>query len=176
MSQLLLQTNTFGQFALNVTSFNSSIFGTMNSSQTKTKQQVFPIKANQLEIEFNVQFASEQDYENFQAFVRRTQVDALTNAGPQVHLWWPERNINNWSGLIKAFQAGGMRGNYSPHAKFTVYLIDSLVSELTDVSSYSIAPSIQWGVTLNVVDLALTPPSNIPQPTTPPVLTPPAGG
>lgn len=161
MSQLLLRTVYFGQFALNVTSFSSSIFGTLSASQTKTKSQIFPIKANQFEITFEVIFPSEQEYETFQRFVRSTQVNALGFPGPQVHLWWPERNMYNWSGLIKEFRAGGRRANYAPRAKFVVYLIDSLVSQLTEVASYSISATF-LGITSFVqpVDVILTLPPN----------------
>jgi hypothetical protein len=159
MSQLFLQTNNFGQFALNVTTFSAPISGSLSSSQTKTKAQIFPIKANQMELTFEVVFPSEQEYEAFQKFVHRTQTNALTSPGPQVRLWWPERNINNWSGLIKEFRAGGMRRNYAPRAKFVVYLIDSLVSQLTQISSLSVVTSAFGGIGVSAADSILKPPS-----------------
>ena len=56
-----------------------------------------------------------------------------------VNLNWPERNINNWSGLITKFQAGGMRANPAPRASFTVYLFDSFISQYSELAS--IAPT-----------------------------------
>lgn len=107
--------------------------------QTRKTQRHFPIKANQHVADFLVQFRSEGEYEDFQQFVRDNQVDALRDGRtPGVQLWWPERNINNWTGVIKGpFRAGGMRFNPSPRAEFTVDLIDSMVSTRTFASSFA---------------------------------------
>ena len=74
MSQLRVATNTFGNYQMNVLSFTSPISGSINGVQTKKMKQWYPIKANQPEIQFNVQFTSEQDYETFQTFVRDSQL------------------------------------------------------------------------------------------------------
>lgn len=135
MSQLQINTNTFGSYKMNVLSFTSPIFGSISGVQTKKMKQWYPIKANQPEIQFNVQFTSEQDYETFQKFVRDSQQWSLAAPSPMVYLNWPERNINNWSGMIVGFMAGGMRGNYAPRASFTVSLFTSFVSKYTEMSS-----------------------------------------
>lgn len=96
----------------------------------------FPVKVNQSEIDFLVQFSSEKDFEEFQKFVRDTHTQALSNGrNPGVTLFWPERNISNWTGLIQNFRAGGMRRNYSPRATFSVSLIDSSVAKRSMISS-----------------------------------------
>jgi hypothetical protein len=139
MSQLQIATNNFGNFRLNVLSFSSPIFGSINGVQTKRTMRWYPIKANQPEIQFDVQFIDERDYETFQKLVRNSQVWSLEAPRPMVNLNWPERNINNWSGLITKFQAGGMRANPAPRASFTVYLFDSFISQYSELAS--IAPT-----------------------------------
>lgn len=129
MSHLVIKTRPFGSFRMNVMSFNSPVFGTMASVQTRTMLQHFPIKANQPEIQFDVQFASEREYERFQMFVKSTQNYALSVGQESITLNWPERGIRNWTGVIKEFRAGGMRRNYAPRARFTVDLVVSMVSQ-----------------------------------------------
>lgn len=147
MSQLRITTNNFGNFRLNVTSFSSPIFGSINGTQTKKQMHWYPIKSNQPEIEFEVQFASEKDYETFQKFVRNSQLWSLNAPRPMVHLNWPERNINNWSGLITQFVAGGTRANPAPKAKFTVFLFDNFIAQYTEMAS--LAPT--FSKALNIV-------------------------
>jgi hypothetical protein len=120
---------------MNVLKFSSPVFGTVIGVQTKTISQVFPIKANQPEIQFDVVFRSEWEYEQFQTYIRAHQQMALNTSNPEVTLYWPERNMINWTGVIKEIRAGGMRRNYTPRASFTVDLIDSLVSQKTMVQS-----------------------------------------
>ena len=137
MSQLRVSSSSGGDFYLNVLSFSSPIFGELNSAQTKTQVQYFPIKAFQPEIRFNVIFPSEALYEQFQTYVRDNQVDAQSNrVNPGVTLNWPQRSINNWTGVITGFKGGGMRRNYAPRAQFVVELTSSLVTELTTISSF----------------------------------------
>lgn len=145
MSQLRILTNTFGNFQMNVTAFSSPIFGSIGGAQTKQNMQWYPIKANQPEIQFEVQFLSEMDYEKFWKFVRDSQVLSLTAGGgtgnpinEMVRLNWPERNINNWSGIITEFEAGGRRANPAPQAQFTVFLFDSFVSQYTEMSTFPV--------------------------------------
>lgn len=133
MSQLLIANNA-ANWKLNIIQFNSPIYNEVSSSQTKVMAMHFPIRCNQPEIQFNVQFRSENEYENFQRFVRAHQQDALQHAN-LVTLNWPERNINNWTGVIKKFQAGGKRFNFAPQASFTVDLVDSLVSSRMELVS-----------------------------------------
>lgn len=147
MSQLQILTNNFGNFRLNVIAFSSPIFGSINGTQTKKQMQWYPIKSNQPEIEFEVQFASEKDYETFQEFVQNSQKWSLNAPRPMVHLNWPERNINNWSGIITQFEAGGRRADPAPKAKFTVYLFDNFIAQYTEMAS--LAPTFSKG--LNIV-------------------------
>mgnify|MGYP003420295537 FL=1 len=136
MSFLYLAMGTRG-YKLNVLSFSSPVFGTMSSVQTRYMEMHFPIKSIQPEIKLDVQFASEEEYENFQRFVRGHQQRALfnPNVGNVIWLNWPERGIDNWTGVIKAFRAGGERRVFAPRASFIVDLIDSMVSSRTDVAS-----------------------------------------
>ena len=136
MSHLVIKTRPFGNFRMNVVQFNSPVFGTLAAVQTRTMLQHFPIKANQPNIEFVVQFSSEREYETFQKFVKATQNYALGIGQESIVLNWPERGISNWSGVIKEFRAGGMRRNYAPRARFTVDLVTSMVSQKQMYGSY----------------------------------------
>ncbi len=151
MSFLRISTGNFGTFELNVLSFNSPIFGTIIPVQTKTIAQFFPVKAQQPEIQFDVMFRNEWDYQRFQQYVRAHQRNALYALTPEVRLHWPERGITNWTGVIKEFRAGGMRRNYTPRATFIVYLIDSMVSMKTYFASSSVP---FFNVVGNVIDLS----------------------
>lgn len=133
MSRLRLAT-TQGKWELNVLTFSSPIHGTISTAQTKMMAHHYPIKCTQPEIQFSVVFPNEQTYESFQRFVRAHQQDALKTTR-LVWLDWPERNINNWTGVIRQFKAGGMRFNPAPHATFVVDLVDSMVSARTDAAS-----------------------------------------
>lgn len=137
MSRLVVRSRSLGQsFELNCLQFSSPIVASIGSSQTRTQMRHFPVKVNQAEIDFLVQFASEPDYERFQEFVRRTQQRALVNARyPGVTLSWPERGIRNWTGVIKSIRAGGMRFNPAPRATFSVSLIESSVSQRSFINT-----------------------------------------
>lgn len=116
--------------------------GEMNSGQTKTQVQYFPIKAFQPELVCDVIFNSEATWESWQAWVRTNMVNAQNsnNTGnPGVTLNWPERNINSWTGIIPAAKAGGMRRNYAPRTRVEFQLITSLVSNLAIFSSFGSA-------------------------------------
>lgn len=137
MSKLRMMSQGLGtSYDLNVLAFTAPIRANITTVQTRLMTQHFPVKVDQPEVEFDVIFRSEQEFEKFQAFVRAHQLKALTNfTHPGVTLFWPERDIRNWTGLIKQFVAGGARRNYAPHAKINISLIDSFVAKRTDVMS-----------------------------------------
>lgn len=135
MSKLTLSTSD-RQYQLNVLSFSSPLYGTISSAQTRYQEQHFPIKALQPDLSLDVIFRNEQDYEDFQRFVRNHQLDAQANAN-LVTVNFPARNIDNYTGMIKQFKAGGMRYNFAPRASFQVDLVDSLLSTRTEVSTIS---------------------------------------
>ncbi len=146
MSQLRLYSTRWGTRYLNVTSFSSPITGMIDSAQTRTLVHHFPIKALQPELEVEVVFRNENNYEDFQLWVRNVQIDAQNNAiSPILTLWWPQRSIYNWTGIIKAFRAGGVRSNFMPRAKFTIDLVDSMVSSRTNLASLSSNIEEIWG-------------------------------
>jgi hypothetical protein len=157
---MVVRTTYAGERSLNVLKFSSPIFGTMMSAQTKKMAVYFPIKAQQPEIEFEVIFKSVAEYNDFQQFVRTTQLNGLTNdTDPGVTLWWPQRGILNWTGTIKNFVGGGERFVYAPKAQFTVDLVDSLVSRRTTVNS--IAPIFDTIYGLGMPDGLLAAPQGI---------------
>jgi hypothetical protein len=136
VSRLLIRTTYAGEFTMNVLRFSAPMFGTMMSGQTKKMMVYFPIKAQHPELQLDVIFASQAEYRAFQNFVRTHQLNALTNyVEPGVTLYWPARNIMNWTGLIHSFKAGGERFHYAERASFAIELIDSFVSQRTFVVS-----------------------------------------
>lgn len=139
MSKLVISTNE-AQWKLNVVDFSAPVHSEISSSQVKTMALHFPIRCTQPDMSFSVQFTSEADYENFQRFVRRHQQQANLNA-KLLTLDWPQRNITNWTGVIRKFKAGGMRFNYAPHCQFVVDLVDSMVSQRIDLASLG---NVDW--------------------------------
>lgn len=138
MSRMQIRTQSYGNFTMNVLSFAAPLYGSVSSLQTKTMQHHFPVRANQPNVQFSVIFSNHEEFERFQKLVRRTQQKALSatpNSDVGVTLWWPERQIDNWTGIINEFEAGGRKQDWAPRAKFTVDLMDSWVSRRTARSS-----------------------------------------
>lgn len=133
MSNLIV-TSLTQQFTLNVTGFDSPLYESITSAQTRTMAVYFPVKMSQPNMQFDVQFTSQADFMNFQLFVCNSQQTALSTSTP-VTLNWPERNINNFTGFIQKFQSGGAKALYAPTARFEVSLINSTVSTRTVVAS-----------------------------------------
>lgn len=170
MSQLRLTSSQWGARYLNVVAFSSPITGMIASAQTRTLVHHFPIKALQPELELDVVFSNEQEYESFQLWVRNVQIEAQNDAiNPGITIWWPQRSIYNWTGVIKAFQAGGRRANFMPRAKFTLDLIDSMVSSRTTLSSLASNIEEIWGVNTpggvlegaSLADVLINPPAPV---------------
>ena len=160
------------EFTLNVLQFRSPMSAAINSVQTRTMLQHFPIRCGQPDIEFTVQFAHREEKTVFQAFVREHQVKALGVTGTgnrEVTLWWPERNISNWSGYISSFQVAERRFDNSPRVTFGVDLVESMMSVRTTTSSIGAGWMAIWGNQIGEStpqDSILTPPT----PPAPPVV------
>jgi hypothetical protein len=139
-----LRVSGYGQqdFYLNVLSFDSPIEAEMNSAQTRTQIQYFPIKAFQPDLTCNVIFASEVQWQAWQSWARQNMLNTQnsnTTGNPGVTLNWPEREINNWIGIIPGTKAGGFRFNYAPRTQITFQLITSLTSNLGLFASFGTA-------------------------------------
>ena len=147
MSRLLLSSYDGREFTLNVTQFRSPMSAAINSVQTHTMLQHFPIRCGQPDIQFTVMFARKEDKTIFQAFVRDHQVLARDQGDEDrtVTLFWPERNINNWTGYISAFQVAERRFDQSPVVTFGVDLVESMMSVRTTVSSRGSGWTSIWG-------------------------------
>jgi hypothetical protein len=156
MSQLTI-TSLTQQFTMNVTGFSSPIYGSISSAQTRSMAMYFPTKMSQPDIQFDVQFTSVTDFAKFALFVRNHQQTALTTSTPAL-LNWPERNINNFSGFIQKFQAGGAKALYAPTARFTVSLVNSTVSTRTTVASIANPWNTVYG--MGLIDGVLNQPSS----------------
>ena len=137
MSKLRIYSNISEVIELNVVGFSSPVQQQIPSVQAKKMLLHFPYMVTQPTVTFQVVFVSEQDYEAFQAFVRLHHVNSISEDYDKsaITLKWPERGINNWTGYIKAFQAGGERFNYAPRGECVVDLVDSFISRKTLQSS-----------------------------------------
>ena len=133
MSQLRIRAKNFKEFKLNVVSFMSPIFASTTSSQTQSSEQHHPIRTQQPNIRFDVVWRSQQEFERWQTFVRNIQKKLIKGKDPndvaKLTLWWPERNILNWEGLIKETEGGAERFQWAPHSVVEVELTKGLVSE-----------------------------------------------
>ncbi len=155
---------------MNVLSFSANLFGSVSSLQTRTMQQHFPVRANQPNVQFSVVFRSHDEFERFSDFVREHQKECLNsniNSQNGVVLWWPEREMDNWTGVIPSFEAGARKFDWAPRAKFNVLLIDSMVSRKTSTASTGdpfsgvFAESILTSAFMDAIDHLLALPSQI---------------
>jgi hypothetical protein len=144
---MVLKSHDGTQFKLNVTQFRSPMTSAINSAQTKTMLQHFPIRAGQPDINFTCQFRSNDEKHIFQSFVRDHQISAQTAKDElgEVILFWPERNIENWTGYIVEFHVEEVRFVYAPKVTFGVALVNSLMSERTTVASFGSFWTSIWG-------------------------------
>lgn len=138
MSKMILRGHRGAEFKLNVTQFRSPMSASINTVQTRRMSHHFPIRAGQPDIQFTVQFPSQDEKHRFQNFVRDHQLNALddkytdsaTSSGA-VTLLWPERNIDSWTGYVVNVPVQEVRFDYAPKLTFGVMLIKSLMSERT---------------------------------------------
>lgn len=142
MSKLILRGHNGAEFKLNVTQFRSPMSATINTVQTRRMSHHFPIRAGQPDIQFTVQFPSQDEKHRFQNFVRDHQLNALDDkytssavSSGSVTLLWPERNIDSWTGYIVNVPVQEVRFDYAPKLTFGVMLVNSLMSEQTFGSS-----------------------------------------
>lgn len=122
-------------WTLNVISYQSPIYGQINSAQTKTMAVHFPIKMAQPDLQVTVQFKTQGEFQGFQQFVRNNQQQISMNPAALLTFNFPARAMYNWSGFIPELQAGGARANYAPVARFNVVLVNSYVTQQTDLAS-----------------------------------------
>lgn len=142
MSKLILRGHSGAEFKLSVTQFRSPMSATINTVQTRRMAHHFPIRAGQPDVQFTVQFPSQDEKHRFQNFVRDHQLNALddkytssaTSSGA-VTLLWPERNMDSWTGYIVSVPVQEVRFDYAPKLTFGVMLVNSLMSEQTFGSS-----------------------------------------
>lgn len=162
MSQMRMYCAGAGTLWVKVISFNSSLEGTITPSQTKQALHHYPRRAAHQNVSFQVVCRDSKELSDLQGFVRRHHKYALTSpANPEVVLWWPQRGIHDWSGIIKRIEAGDKRFNVAPKASFTVELVDSLLSKKTWWSSVADDFSKFFDNTLDDPG-DWSPPSNLP--------------
>lgn len=141
MSQLKIYAGQSREFSLNVTQFRSPMSASITSVQTKTMMQHFPIRSGQPDISFTVQYESLDAKHGFESFVRKHQQETASmtqDDAKSVTLWWPERNIENWTGYITQYQVREARFETAPKATFGVALVDSMMSVKTTIATRSV--------------------------------------
>ncbi|ASZ74705.1 hypothetical protein KHO57_gp199 [Mycobacterium phage Phabba] len=135
MSHLYITDYKGREFKMNVTQFRSPMQAQINSVQTRTMLAHFPIRSGQPDINFTVQYADLNDKHAFEGFVREHHVSTREDDNTEVNLWWPERNIVNWTGHIMGYSVTEKRFETAPSATFGVQLVKSLMSEKTTLAS-----------------------------------------
>lgn len=146
MSQLIMIGQDGSEHKLNVTQFESVMSAQIDSVQTASILQHFPIRCGQPDIQFTVQFRGRAEHIAFQDFVLKHQRTSRVREGDGcVTLWWPQRNIENWTGFITEWRAVHRKGVYAPKVTFGVSLMDSLMSEKTTISSFASNWRSIWG-------------------------------
>lgn len=166
MSLLRMSCPYVGTIDLRVIQFNSPMVGTFSTSQTKQSRHHWPIKAAQAQLQLQVQFRNWDEYDRLQKFVRaHHKRSLLTVQYPEVTLYWPERNINNWTGLIQKLEAGDERFNIAPRAVIGVVLIDSMLSDKTFSASMG-ESYVKWYES-DIGDPDIQPPPTTSRPTIP---------
>jgi hypothetical protein len=165
MSQLKIRTKGFNEVRLNVISFMSPIFASTASSQTQASEQHHPIRCQQPNIRFDVIFRNEKEYEAWQTFIRTIQIKLLQGKDPNdvavVTLWWPERDIRNWQGIIAETDGGGERWNWAPRTTIEVTLVKGIVAQQAALWSYGTEFAAIYGGDRNTIppaDVLITPP------------------
>jgi hypothetical protein len=152
MSQLILR--GMGQsHTMHVESFSTAMSASIQSVQVQAHQHHFPIRVDQPDLFFVVRFINSAEKKTFQNFARNHQMNALTATvrPPWITLWWPEREMYNWTGYINSYMAGSKRFSVASTIQFSVKLVDSLVSRRTTAWSTGANPSsifgpqIPWG-------------------------------
>lgn len=146
MSHLYIYDHRSREFKMNVTQFRSPMNASINSVQTKSMAQHFPIRCGQPDINFTVQYASLEDKHAFEGFVREHQRTAATEKDTEITLWWPERNIENWTGFITQYAVNEKRFETAPSATFGVSLYESMMSEKTTLASRGIDVTKIFGI------------------------------
>lgn len=152
MSRLVIR-GMGNSYTMQVRSFSTNMAASINTVQVQSQQHHYPIRVDQPDMNFDVQFLNSQEKKLFQNFVRNHQMNALTRTitPPWATFWWPERDMYNWTGYINWYMAGSKRFTAAPSIQFTVKLVDSLVSSRTVVgsagSTYSdvFGPQVPWG-------------------------------
>lgn len=121
-----------GSLWVKVVGFQSSLDGHIQPSQTKQALHHYPRKATHQSVNFQLVCRDLEELRAVQGFIRRHQKYALTSPQrPEVVLWWPERGIENWTGIIKKVEGGDKRFNPVPKVSFSVELVDSMLSRKT---------------------------------------------
>lgn len=132
MSQMKVSHPDVGELMLKVLSFNTPLQGQIRSSQTKAALHHYPVKASQQKLTMEVVFSSTAEYMAFQTYVRKSHQHANSGTNtPELNLWWPERGIENWSGVVLSIKGGDERFNSAPRAQIEFLLVDSLLSQKT---------------------------------------------
>lgn len=137
MSTCRLSCPYVGAIDVRVTGFRSPLSGDIRTSQTKLARHSFPIKATQQNLQLDVIFRNWEAYRAMQDFARKHQLRSLgTVEQPEITIYWPERNIDNWSGVLLDFRAGQDRYVPSPKASLNFLLVDSMLSDKTWTASF----------------------------------------
>lgn len=117
-----------------VMEFSSDLSSNINSVQTQRALHHFPFKVTQPSLSMTLQMRGQVEATFFQTLVRLSQAKALTESS-LVNLFWPQRGIMDWRGVILSVQVGERVGQTAPIIMIEFLLVDSHISERTWTSS-----------------------------------------
>lgn len=140
MSLMKVSHDIAGTMHWKIIEFTSPLTSSIHSAQTRMAEVHMPIKAQQQTLQVQIQTSSIREMRDIQAYVRHCQhgaleADTLVVESPLCTLWWPQRGIDNWTGIPLTVQAGGERFIQAATLVVQFMLVDSLLSERTFSSS-----------------------------------------
>lgn len=157
-----------GERNLKVASFSTGVTGSLTSAQTKEMLRHFPIKYSQPTLSLEVVCRDSGELEALQNLVRESHKKLQREGAASLFkFWWPERGMQNWTGIPLGVVAGDKKFSIAPRITLQFLLVDSLLSQRTVDSSWATAFDAIFGTEITVNPLGglggqgglLTPPA-----------------
>ena len=150
MSLCRVQT-PLGERNLKVVSFSTGVAGRLSSAQVRQMMVHFPIKYSQPTLTLEVVCRDSTELQGLQDLIRSTHKRLLQNGPASLFkFWWPERGMQNWTGIPLGCTAGDRRFNIAPRLSLQFLLVDSLLSQRTMDASWATAFDAIFGTEITV--------------------------
>lgn len=140
-----------GERNLKVVSFSTGVAGRLSSAQVRDMLVHFPIKYSQPTLTLEVVCRDSTELQGLQDLIRSSHKRLLQNGAASLFkFWWPERGMQNWTGIPLGCTAGDRRFNIAPKLSLQFLLVDSLLSQRTMDSSWGTAFDAIFGTEITV--------------------------